>query len=312
MKTFFQLIKLKHWIKNLFIFAPLIFSLSLFEYNKVIKSIIAFFSFSFVAVLVYIINDIKDKDSDAQHKIKASRPIASGKVKPKTALLVGISMALLGLISAFFLGISSIIIILMYFSINILYTFILKNIVILDVIIIATGFCLRVLLGSRAIDVTLSHWMLLATFCISLIIGFGKRRHELLLLGNNAHIHRNNLREYNKEFLDMMIIISTSLTAISYALYTMDPEVIKKFGTDGLIFTLPFVLYGLFRYLLLIYCKGKGGKPQELVASDPGIIITVIIWISIILFQIYFKHLLKLDLNFMKLLKGFFESINKI
>ena len=124
---------------------------------------------------------------------------------------------------------------------------------ILDVFIIAIGFCLRILLGAKAIDVKLSHWMLLATFSISLIIGFGKRRNEIEALGGNAENHRSNLLVYNKTFLDMMIIISTAITALSYCLYTMDPEVISKFKVDSLIFTVPFVLYGLFRYLLLVW-----------------------------------------------------------
>jgi decaprenyl-phosphate phosphoribosyltransferase len=135
--------------------------------------------------------------------------------------------------------------------------------------------------------------MLLATFSISLILGFGKRWNELEAMGENAYNHRTNLAEIDKNFLNVMIIISTAITAISYALYTMDPEVISKYGTDSLIYTVPFVLYGLFRYLLLIYCKGKGGSPEEMVISDPGIIITVLLWGCMILFQIYFKNFIK-------------------
>ncbi len=297
MKIFFQLIRLRHWLKNLFIFAPLIFALHLFNYEKLIKSIIAFVCFSFVSVLVYIINDIKDKKNDSLHEIKKLRPIASGKVKPIFAIFIGLLFGIPGLLFSLILGIPSASIILIYLIITILYTYIFKNFVILDVFIISLGFCLRVLLGSTAIGVTLSHWMLLTTFSISLIIGFGKRRHELDLLGDDAPNHRNILAEYNKNILDIMIIISTSITAISYALYTMNEDIINKFGTAGLILTVPFVLYGLFRYLLLIYCKGKGGSPEELIINDPGIIISVILWLVVILLQIYFNDLINFNFD---------------
>ena len=296
--TFFQLIRVRHWIKNLFIFAPLIFALYLFDYSKLTRTIVAFISFSFISVLIYILNDIKDKKSDAMHDVKRLRPIASNLVKPYTALIIGIVFFIIGIILACYLGIKPLSIMLIYVVINILYSFIFKNFVIVDVFFISIGFCLRVLLGSIVINVVLSHWMLITTFTISLIIGFGKRRHELELLGKNAGHHRNNLNEYNKTFLDMLIIISTSITAIGYTLYTINTDIINKFGTAGLIFTIPFVYYGLFRYLLLIYCKGKGGSPEELVVTDPGIIIAVILWFIVILLQIYFKDLIQLNFNF--------------
>ena len=297
MKLFLQLIRLKHWIKNLIIFAPIIFALQLFNYDKLIKSLIAFLCFSFVSVLVYIINDIKDKNNDSLHEIKKQRPIASSKIKPIVAIIIGSLFAIPGFVFSIILGIPSTLIIFIYFVINIFYTFIFKNFVILDVFIISLGFCLRVLLGSVAINVYLSYWMLLTTFSGSLIIGFGKRRHELDLLGEDASNHRNILAEYNKNILDIMIIISTSITIISYTLYTINEDIINKFGTAGLIITVPFVLYGLFRYLLLIYCKGKGGSPEELVINDPGIIISVILWFIVILLQIYFKDLINLNFN---------------
>jgi 4-hydroxybenzoate polyprenyltransferase len=297
MKIFLQLIRIKQWIKNLIIFAPIIFALQLFNYDQFIKSFLAFIAFSFVIVIVYIINDIKDKKNDSLHEIKKLRPIASGKIKPVYAIIIGLVFAIPGFFLSFFLGLPSFLIIIIYFILNILYTFILKNLVILDVFIISTGFCLRVLLGSAVIGVHLSHWMLLTTFSGSLIIGFGKRRHELDLLGDDAPNHRNILAEYNKNILDIMIIISTSITAISYTLYTINEDIINKFGTAGLIITVPFVLYGLFRYLLLIYCKGKGGSPEELVINDPGIIIAVLLWFTVILLQIYFKDFINFNFN---------------
>lgn len=297
MKIFLQLIRLKQWIKNLIIFAPIIFALQLFNNIQLRKSFLAFIAFSFVTVFVYIINDIKDKKKDSLHEIKKLRPIASGEINPLTAVIIGSLFAILGFVLSFFLGLPSFLIILIYFVLNILYTFILKNFVILDVFIISLGFCLRVLLGAAVIKVNLSHWMLLTTFAGSLIIGFGKRRHELDLLGVNAENHRNILAEYNKNILDIMIVISTSITAMSYTLYTINQDIINKFGTAGLIITVPFILYGLFRYLLLIYCKGKGGSPEELIINDPGIIISGILWFIVILLQIYFKDVFNFNFN---------------
>jgi decaprenyl-phosphate phosphoribosyltransferase len=289
MKTFFELIKIKHWVKNFFIFAPLVFSLQLFNVTGIIRSILAFFCFSFVSVFVYIINDLKDKKSDANHPEKSKRPIASGKVNTPSAITAGSLFFIAGIFFSLFLSINVTLIVLIYFFMNILYTFFLKNIVILDVFIIAIGFCIRVLIGSVAIMVDLSNWMILATFSISLVIGFGKRRHELSILGDNATSHRKNLFDYNKEIIDMMIIIATAITAISYALYAMDNETVTKLGTDKIIFTFPFVLYGLYRYLLLVYLKEKGGNPEELVVTDVGIIVAVVLWLAMIIALIYFK-----------------------
>ena len=289
MKTFFELIKIKHWVKNFFVFAPLIFALQLFNLTGFIDVITTFFCFSFIAVSVYIINDIKDRKNDAVHPEKSKRPIASGKIGTAAALTIGSFFFISGILLSLFVGLNIMITVLLYFTMNILYTFFLKNVIILDIFIIAIGFCLRVLAGSEAIDVELSNWMLLATFSVSLIIGFGKRRHELSLLGGNATEHRKIFSRYNKEFLDMMIIISTAITAISYALYTMDDETVAKLGTDKLIFTFPFVLYFLYRYLHLIYMEKKGGNPEELVVTDIGIIITVILYLVLLVALIYFK-----------------------
>ena len=217
MKSFLNLIKIKHWIKNFFIFTPLIFSLQLFNTKSLFQSIVSFFNFSFVAVFVYIINDIKDKKTDSQHPAKSQRPIASGKISIPVAVCTGAFFFAAGIYCALLFNPKTVFILVSYFIINIFYTFFLKEIVILDVFIIATGFCLRVLLGSMAIGVELSHWMLLTTFSVSLVLGFGKRRHELVLLGKNAFHHRNILGEYNKEILNIMIIISTAITAIDPA-----------------------------------------------------------------------------------------------
>ncbi len=289
MKTFLELVKIKHWIKNIFIFAPLVFSLQLLQVEKIINEIVAFFSFICISVFVYIINDLIDAGNDAKHPVKSLRPIASGRINKKIGFSIGFVFFVIGLFLSFFLKFNATIIVLSYLVMNILYSFFLKKVIILDVFVIAIGFCLRVLIGSIAIDVPLSNWMLLTTFSISLIFGFSKRRHEILVLGVNFHHHRERLKDYNKEFLDIMICISMAITIISYAIWAMDPAVIDKIHSENLLLTLPFVLFGLFRYLMLIYSREKGGNPEELVATDPGIIISVVLYLVTVFILVYFK-----------------------
>ncbi|HOJ63479.1 MAG TPA: decaprenyl-phosphate phosphoribosyltransferase [Spirochaetota bacterium] len=292
MKDFFRLIKIKHWTKNIFfIYAPLIFSLNLFDIKKLFYSTLTVISFSFVSVLVYIINDIKDKENDKIHPEKSKRPIASGRISIILALIIGIIFFIVGLFISFLVGIKITLIVLLYLIINLLYTFFIKNIIIVDVFFIAIGFCLRVLIGAVAINVELSNWMIFSTFFISLFLGFGKRRNEIVLLGDEALNHRSNYREYKKEIIDFFIIITASITAIGYSLYTMDMKVMEKLHTNNLLYTVPFVLYGLFRYLYLIYGKNKGGNPEDIVLKDPGIIITVLLWAFFVIFFIYFRNI---------------------
>lgn len=306
MKDFFNLIKIKHWTKNIFfIYAPLIFSLKLFEINSFICSTLTVITFSFVSILVYIINDIKDKKSDAIHPKKSKRPIALGKISIQKALIIGIIFFIIGIFISLFINIKVTLILLLYLIINLSYTFIFKHIVILDIFFIGVGFCLRVLIGSIAINVELSNWMIFSTFFISLFLGFGKRRNEIILLGEEALNHRNNYKEYKKEVLDLFIIITATITALGYALYTMDSKVMEKLHSNNLLYTVPFVLYGIFRYLYLIYCKNKGGNPEDIVIKDPGIIISILLWLSFVIFLIYFKNINianKLNFNILKFL----------
>lgn len=282
-KTFLRLIRVKQWMKNIFIFAPLIFSHHLLNIQDITKTVTVFFAFSLVSVLVYIINDIHDCKQDAIHPEKKSRPIASGTVSKSQALITGIILFIAGISIAFLAKRPLVIITLLaYLIINMLYTFFLKQIAILDVFIIAVGFCIRVIIGAVAIDVQPSQWIISTTFAISLVLGFGKRRHELLSLKQEAVEHREILGEYTPRLLDIMIAVSSSITAISYMFYTMESGISKLF------YTFPLVLYALFRYLYLIYDKNKGGKPEEDLINDKGIIITVILWGLMIIGILYY------------------------
>ena len=282
-KTFLRLIRVKQWMKNIFIFAPLIFSHHLLNIQDITKTVTVFFAFSLVSVLVYIINDIHDCKQDAIHPEKKSRPIASGTISKSQALITGIILFIAGISIAFLVKRPQVIITLLaYLIINMLYTFFLKQIAILDVFIIAVGFCIRVIIGAVAIDVQPSQWIISTTFAISLVLGFGKRRHELLSLKQEAVEHREILGEYTPRLLDIMIAVSSSITAISYMFYTMESGISKLF------YTFPLVLYALFRYLYLIYDKNKGGKPEEDLINDKGIIITVILWGLMIIGILYY------------------------
>jgi 4-hydroxybenzoate polyprenyltransferase len=281
-------LRIPDWIKNSFIFAALIFSEHLFETSYIIKTVAAFFLFSLLSSAGYLINDIIDIQEDKKHPTKNSRPIASGKLPIKIALSTSIILLITSLSLGFLLNRNFGIILIFYFTFEILYCFFLKQKVILDVFGIAGGFILRVIAGGIVINVEISHWLLICTGLMSLFLGFSKRRHELTILGETAHQHRKVLLEYSPYFLDQMISISTTSTLIAYILYTISPETIQKFNTDKLILTTPFVLYGIFRYLYLIHKKGQGGSPTKLLLTDFPLLVDIVMWIFVSIIIIYY------------------------
>ncbi len=271
-----KLIRVQHWIKNLFIFVPLIFALKFTDLNLVLKSILAFFSFSLASSFVYIVNDIVDKEKDQTHPKKKNRPIAKGSISVINAIVLSVFIIAAAIGISISLNIPTFSVVLAYLIMNTFYSFILKNVVLIDVFTIAMGFVLRVVAGALAINVEISNWVLLTTFFISLFLGFGKRRCELDLV-NDGKDYRPVLDHYSIQLLDYMIVVSLTLTIIAYSLYVVDPEIISKFKTDKLMYTIPIVVYGVFRYLHSIYVK-KEGEPSEIVFSDPGLIVSVLLW----------------------------------
>lgn len=272
----FKLIRVQHWVKNLFIFVPLIFALKFTEIDLIVKSIIAFFSFSFASSFVYIINDIVDRENDREHPKKKNRPIAKGSISVSNAIILSFFIFLSSASLALYLNIPTAIVVSIYLVMNIFYSFILKNVVLIDVFTIAIGFVLRVVVGAISINVEISTWVLLTTFFISLFLGFGKRRCELEL-ANDGRDYRPVLDHYSIQLLDYMIVVSLTLTIIAYSLYVVDPIIVSKFKTDKLMYTIPLVVYGVFRYLHSIYVK-KEGEPSEIIFSDYGLIISVLLW----------------------------------
>lgn len=273
------------WVKNVFIFAALIFSEHLFDTGFLLKTMGAFVIFSFVSGAVYIFNDIIDYEKDKIHPVKALRPIAGDKISRKTALSFGLVLLGVSLFASYQLHFSFFLILIAYLVINFLYTVKLKEIILIDVFCIASGFILRVLSGAIIIDVPVSRWFIVCTLTLALFLGFAKRRHEVILLGKTRNQHRLVLAEYSRRFLDQIITILSTTTIVAYLLYTIDPDTVEKFHTDKLIFTSIFVFYGVFRYMYLIDKNRGTGDPSKVVFTDPGIAISVAMWfISSIVF----------------------------
>lgn len=278
------------WVKNAFVFAALIFSRSLTNPDLAIRSVLAFAAFCLVASCIYLVNDIADYERDRVHPKKSKRPIAAGKVSRKTAGVMALVLAPIGIGLAYWLNVATGVTISIYAVMNLSYSFKLKHVVLLDTFTIALGFLLRVSVGAFAIEVGISPWLLICTFFIALFLAVCKRRHELVSLGEDAASHRGILAKYSVPFIDKMVSSLAAMTVMSYALYTIDPRVIARIGTDGLVCTVPLVLFGVFRYLFLVHIEGKGGSPTEIVLKDRGVQAIVFLYgvcaVSLIYFEV--------------------------
>ena len=287
MRTIFATLRPQQWVKNFVLFAGLIFSQNLDRLDLVLETLAGFALFCLLSSSVYILNDIMDVESDRKHPLKSARPIASGKIKISTAvvLFVILSLVSLGLsvclCPLFALTAAS------YFILNLLYSASLKNVVIIDVMCIALGFVIRAVAGAVLIGVEISAWLIVCTTLLALFLGFGKRRHELLLLETQATDHRKILSEYSPYFLDQMISVVTASTVVAYAFYTLSSEVETKLGTGHMDLTIPFVLYGVFRYLYLIHQKEGGGSPTRMLLNDKPILVNIILWLVSVVLIVY-------------------------
>jgi 4-hydroxybenzoate polyprenyltransferase len=274
-----QLMRPWQWHKNTVVFAALIFSKNLFVAPALLKVTLAFLAFCLVASGAYVMNDLRDCERDRQHPLKSRRPLPAGRVTRPMALALGAGLAATGLCGAAALGWDFAGLVALYFLLQVAYTFQLKEVVILDVMTIATGFVLRAIAGGVVIHVPISPWLVICTFLLMTFLGFAKRRHELVLLEGRATEHRASLREYSPYFLDQMIAVVTASTLVAYAIYTASPEVIHKLGTDKLYLTIPFVLFGIFRYLYLVHQREEGGNPAQLLFDDRPLLIDCVLWI---------------------------------
>lgn len=289
-RQIFKSMRPHQWTKNLFVFAPLIFSENIFNAPLILKSIFAFILFCALSGAIYIFNDLRDIDEDKLHPVKSQRPLASGRLGKGSAAAAFVFFSVLGLGLSLLLNLNFFLLSAGYVLLQLAYSGWLKNVVILDVLLVASGFLLRVIAGGIAIEVDISEWLFICTFLLALFIALSKRRHELIFLEKNASSHRPSLREYSPYLLDQMISVVTASTVVAYCLYTISEETIAKFGSSNLIFTVPFVLYGIFRYLYLIHQKNEGGSPEALLFKDVPFFIGILLWIisSILILYIEF------------------------
>jgi 4-hydroxybenzoate polyprenyltransferase len=287
-KSFIKLFRIPQWIKNFFIFVPLVFSKNLFEGEYLAIAVAGFFLFSVTSSVVYVINDIIDIEADKSHPQKKFRPLASGKISRKSAF---ISVLILVIIVAVFTPLFNILFaltLIFYFLLNVLYSFWLKHVVILDVFCIAGGFMLRIIAGAVIIDVQISSWLILTTMFISLFLGIMKRHSELTVLEGNENVTtRKVLGQYSLNFSDQIATIAAAGVIICYALYTVSERTVGVFGTDKLIYTTPFVVFGIFRYMFLVYINKQGENTTQIMLTDKPMIITVILYFITIVLIVY-------------------------
>ena len=277
------------WTKNLFVFAALIFAQKFFIVPLLLKTAAAFLVFCVISGAFYVFNDLRDREEDRNHPKKSQRPIAKGEIRPSEALALFVGLAAAGLTGAFLLQRGFFLAVLVYFFLQVAYSLKLKQVVILDIFVIAAGFVIRVVAGGLVIAVPISSWLLICATLLALLMSMGKRRHELLLLENKAVEHRPILKEYSSYLLDQMIAVVTASTLIAYCLYTISEETVEKFGTSHLVWTAPFVLYGIFRYLYLVHLKGKGGSPEEIIIQDRPMLLNIVLWIGSVILVLYLR-----------------------
>jgi len=267
----------REWVKNLFVFAGVIFSQQVLT-PLAWTALGAFAIFCGLSGAIYLFNDVADAERDRLHPSKRLRPIASGELSRTTAVIFGTLLLAGCLAAAFRIGASFGLVALGYAALLTAYSVWLKHVVILDVLTVAAGFVLRAVAGAVAVDAEISGWLLICTILIALFLALGKRRHEYRSLARDAAAHRPILAEYSESFLDQMISVVTASTVTAYALYTMSPETVAKFHTRLLPLTLPFVLYGIFRYLYLLYRRDLGGNPSDLLVTDRALLFDALLW----------------------------------
>ncbi|MEK7309350.1 MAG: decaprenyl-phosphate phosphoribosyltransferase [Planctomycetota bacterium] len=284
----------KQWLKNLFVFAALAFSRNLTNTPPLIKTLEAFIIFCLLSSACYIINDIMDAKADRLHPVKSKRPIASGRLPIPFALVIAILLLIASLdlawsvstVSKNPVGLPFFHICLTYAVLQILYSLVLKRMIIMDALVIAAGFVLRMVAGAVAIDIAISSWLYICTISLSLFIAFSKRRAEMTVLETPEN-HRPVLGRYSPYLLDQMISALTASTIMAYTLYTLADETVAKVGSQNMLLTIPFVVYGIFRYLYLVHQKQEGGEPENIILADKPLLISILLWATVVIIILY-------------------------
>lgn len=278
-KNYFQLLRVPQWIKNLFVFIPLLFSLHLFEGRYFLLTFKAFIIFCLASSFIYIVNDIIDIKADAAHPQKKFRPLPSGKISVKSAWLTSVLIFVLLILLSVFSPLEFIYFLAGFISLNILYSMFFKHVVILDIFSIAAGFSIRVLAGAAIIDVPVSSWLILTTMFISLFLGVMKRHSELEQITELEKTPtRKVLAEYSLTFTNQIATVAAAGVIICYALYTVSQRTVSVFGTENLIYTTPFVVFGIFRFMYLEYLNQKGENTTQIMLTDIPMIVTVLLY----------------------------------
>jgi 4-hydroxybenzoate polyprenyltransferase len=275
------------WTKNLFVLAPLVFGKELDDPEALARAAAAFGAFCAASSAAYLINDLRDREEDRRHPLKRRRPIASGALPVPAAVGAAAVLLALAALLAAPLGVGVLALVAGYTLLNVLYSVALKHVVILDVMVVAVGFVLRVLVGGLAVRVEVSSWLLLCTIFLALFLAFSKRRHEIVLLTEAAAGQRRVLDHYSPAFLDQMINVVTASAVVCYALYAISPETAARFDSRWLVYTVPLVLFGIFRYLYLIYQSPEERNPTEAILTDPPFLINLALWGLAVVWIVY-------------------------
>ncbi len=274
----FQALRVYQWTKNLLVLAALVFAGQGSDPAQVATGLLAMAAFCMAASGTYLLNDLLDAEQDRAHPVKRNRPIASGALSVPAAWTLLAALFLAALLLAYYIRPAFLGALLVYAGITISYSFGLKNLIIIDVLLVAIGFVVRAIAGALAVEVAFSNWLVVCTLFLALFLALSKRRHELTLLEDDAHTHREVLHHYSVHYLDQLILIVAGATLITYTIYTCSPEVVDRIGSDHLYFTIPFVVHGLFRYLFLLHERTGGGDPSSTLLSDWPLGLTVLLW----------------------------------
>lgn len=294
LKALLKTMRPKQWFKNVFIFAAVVFDEKIDELNYLLPTILTVIMFSLISSTVYLINDLVDIEKDRQHPTKRKRPLPSGQLSPRVAIAAAIVIPLVIIPAAFLLSVDMAIVLVAYLVLMIFYTFYLKQLVIIDVMTLAAGFVLRVAAGVVVIDVSrFSPWLYVCMTLLALFLGIGKRRHELVTLGQGANNHRASLEHYSLELIDQMNVVVTSAAVMAYSLYTFSAPNLPRYRDDPLMMlTIPFVLYGLFRYQYLIHVRKEGGAPEDIALGDVPLMVDLILYgVSVVVLMYLVKPL---------------------
>lgn len=281
-----RLMRPRQWVKNVFVFTGLMFSHAFGDAALVGRVAVAALAFSLVSSAVYAINDIADREADRRHPVKRARPVASGAVGVPAALALAAILLAAGALAAAWVSDTVLALVSVYVVLNLAYSGGLKQVVILDVFLIAAGFMLRILAGTTGVGIPPSQWLLLTGLFLTLFLGFAKRRAEWTAAGTDGVARRRVLEHYGPELLDHMLSVAAAGVVMSYSLYTLSPETVARHGTTDLIYTVPFVLYGIFRYIYLVHHRQRGEDPAAEFLLDSHMLLTFLGWLAVTLWLI--------------------------